>query len=200
MHWSWALNLFEHVWCDGEGAGHCWALRMVQQGQRTKSHHINSGFPQVVEMGLLKLDNAYKFPNVRCRGWACRTNLPSNTALRGFGFPQAGLITEACITDVAAQCGLSPEEVRLNQSHTQKTPTFQGRRATEGHSCWGGRGLLVLSDSPWVTQLTRDPKFRDPCSTQGASQKSWGQDKGGREWETSVILSTINKKFIKRFI
>ncbi|MBR6437562.1 MAG: molybdopterin-dependent oxidoreductase, partial [Bacteroidales bacterium] len=43
--------------------------------------------------------------------------LPSNTALRGFGFPQAGLITEACITEVAAKCGLPPEKVMLNLSH-----------------------------------------------------------------------------------
>lgn len=97
---------------------------MVQQGQRMRSHHINSGFLQVLEMGLLKMDNAYKFPNLRCRGWMCRTNLPSNTAFRGFGYPQAGLITEACITDVAAKCGLSPEKVRLNQPHIQKILTF----------------------------------------------------------------------------
>lgn len=67
-------------------------------------------------MGLLKMDNAYKFPNLRCRGRVCKTNLPSNTALRGFGFPQAGLITEACITEVAVQCGLSPEQVTLLES------------------------------------------------------------------------------------
>ncbi|XP_004628659.1 aldehyde oxidase 1 [Octodon degus] len=66
----------------------------------------------VVEMGLLKMENAYKLPNLRCRGRACRTNLPANTALRGFGFPQAGLITEACLVEVATKCGLSPEEVR----------------------------------------------------------------------------------------
>ena len=82
-----------------------------------QAHHVNSGFPQVIETGLQKLENTYKFPNLRCRGWVCRTNLPSNTALRGFGFPQAELITEACITEVAAKCGLPPEKVMLNLSH-----------------------------------------------------------------------------------
>ncbi|KAK1336525.1 hypothetical protein QTO34_002556 [Cnephaeus nilssonii] len=92
----------------------------------------------VVEMGLLKLDNAYKFPNVRCRGWACRTNLPSNTALRGFGFPQAGLITEACITDVAAQCGLSPEEVRTINMYKEMDQTHykQEINAKVLIQCW----------------------------------------------------------------
>ncbi|XP_066134993.1 aldehyde oxidase [Saccopteryx bilineata] len=80
-------------------------------------HYCNGGATLdesqfVLDIGLLKIDNAYKFPNLRCRGWVCRTNLPSNTALRGFGFPQAGLITESCITEVAAKCGLSPEQVR----------------------------------------------------------------------------------------
>lgn len=86
--------------------------------RRLRSSHIHSGFLQVLETGLLKVDNAYKFPNLRCRGRVCKTNLPSNTALRGFGFPQAGLITEACITEVAVQCGLSPEQVTLLESRT----------------------------------------------------------------------------------
>ena len=88
-------------------------ITQCEMQRRPRFAHIGSGFLQVIEMGLLKLDNAYKFPNLRCRGWACRTNLPSNTALRGFGFPQAGLVTEACITEVAIKCGLSPEQVTL---------------------------------------------------------------------------------------
>lgn len=92
----------------------------------------------VIEMGLLKLENAYKFPNLRCRGWACRTNLPSNTALRGFGFPQAGLITEACITEVAAKCGLPPEKVRTVNMYKEidQTPYKQEINAKNLIQCW----------------------------------------------------------------
>lgn len=65
-------------------------------------------------MGLLKMKNAYKFPNLCCRAWACRTNLPSNTALHGSGFPQAGLITGSYIMEVAARCGFAlPPKVML---------------------------------------------------------------------------------------
>ncbi|XP_040331733.1 aldehyde oxidase 2 [Herpailurus yagouaroundi] len=67
---------------------------------------------QVTEFLILKLENAYKIHNLRFRGRACMTNLPSNTAFRGFGFPQGTLITESCITAVAAKCGLLPEEIR----------------------------------------------------------------------------------------
>ncbi|XP_057614609.1 aldehyde oxidase 2 isoform X1 [Chionomys nivalis] len=66
----------------------------------------------VTEFLVLKLENAYKIRNLRLRGRACMTNLPSNTAFRGFGFPQGTLVTESCITAVAAKCGLPPEKIR----------------------------------------------------------------------------------------
>ncbi|XP_047400596.1 aldehyde oxidase 2 isoform X3 [Sciurus carolinensis] len=66
----------------------------------------------VTEFLILKLENAYKIHNLRFRGRACKTNLPSNTAFRGFGFPQGTLVTESCITAVAAKCGLPPEKIR----------------------------------------------------------------------------------------
>ncbi|XP_010615879.1 aldehyde oxidase 1-like isoform X1 [Fukomys damarensis] len=106
-------------------------------------HYSNGGHSLdeslfAIEMGLLKTENAYKFPSLRCRGRACRTNLPSNTALRGFGFPQAGFITESCIVEVAAECGLSPEEVREVNMYqgTEQTPYGQEIN-TEGLArCW----------------------------------------------------------------
>ncbi|XP_034864239.1 aldehyde oxidase [Mirounga leonina] len=92
----------------------------------------------VMEMGLLKMENAYKFPNLRCRAWVCRTNLPSNTALRGFGLPQAGLITESCITEVAARCGLAPEKVRMINMYKEidQTPYKQEINAKNLIQCW----------------------------------------------------------------
>uniref|UniRef100_A0A0D9REZ2 aldehyde oxidase n=1 Tax=Chlorocebus sabaeus TaxID=60711 RepID=A0A0D9REZ2_CHLSB len=66
----------------------------------------------VTEFLILKLENAYKIHNLRFQGRACMTNLPSNTAFRGFGFPQGALVTESCITAVAAKCGLPPEKIR----------------------------------------------------------------------------------------
>uniref|UniRef100_A0A8C9L858 Aldehyde oxidase n=1 Tax=Pavo cristatus TaxID=9049 RepID=A0A8C9L858_PAVCR len=58
------------------------------------------------------LDNAYNIPNLRVRGHACKTNLPSNTAFRGFGFPQAGLFVETCIVAVATKTELPHEKVK----------------------------------------------------------------------------------------
>ncbi|XP_037704740.1 aldehyde oxidase-like [Choloepus didactylus] len=99
----------------------------------------------VLEMGVLKMDNAYKFPNLRCWARACRTNLPSNTAFRGFGFPQAGLITESCITEVAAKCGLSPEKVRTINMYKEidQTPYKQEINTKSLIQCW--RECLAMS-------------------------------------------------------
>nr|XP_003925726.2 aldehyde oxidase isoform X3 [Saimiri boliviensis boliviensis] len=113
-------------------------------------HYSNAGTSLeeslfVIEMGLLKMDNAYKFPNLRCQGWACRTNLPSNTAFRGFGFPQAGLITESCIVEVAAKCGLSPEKVRMINMYKEidQTPYKQEINAKNLAQCW--RECMAMS-------------------------------------------------------
>uniref|UniRef100_A0A8C3E0C3 Aldehyde oxidase 1 n=1 Tax=Corvus moneduloides TaxID=1196302 RepID=A0A8C3E0C3_CORMO len=80
-------------------------------------YYINGGCTPdesvlVAEVSLLKMDNAYKIPNLRCWACVCKTNLPSNTAFRGFGFPQSGLVTETWITDVADKTGLLPEKIK----------------------------------------------------------------------------------------
>uniref|UniRef100_A0A8C8SZG8 Aldehyde oxidase 1 n=1 Tax=Pelusios castaneus TaxID=367368 RepID=A0A8C8SZG8_9SAUR len=54
----------------------------------------------------------------------CKTNLPSNTAFRGFGFPQSGLITESWMTSIAAKSGLSPEKVREINMYKETEQTF----------------------------------------------------------------------------
>lgn len=80
-------------------------------------YYANAGFsadesPLVAEKILLHMDNAYNIPNLRGRGAACRTNLPSNTAFRGFGVPQSLLVMENMITDVAMKLGLAVDQVR----------------------------------------------------------------------------------------
>lgn len=68
---------------------------------------------QVAEKILLHLDNIYNIPNLRGRSAACRTNLPSNTAFRGFGVPQGLLVLENMMNDVAMVLGCPADQVRL---------------------------------------------------------------------------------------
>ena len=42
----------------------------------------------VMERALTHVTNAYYVPNLSIKGRSCKTNLPSNTAFRGFGGPQ----------------------------------------------------------------------------------------------------------------
>jgi len=66
----------------------------------------------VMERSMLHAENAYFVPDIAIRGTVCRTNLPSNTAFRGFGGPQGVAAMEAAIEDVATSLGLDPLDVR----------------------------------------------------------------------------------------
>ncbi|HLT30330.1 MAG TPA: xanthine dehydrogenase molybdopterin binding subunit [Myxococcaceae bacterium] len=66
----------------------------------------------VLDRGLFHLDNAYFLPHVRCTGRVVKTNLPSNTAFRGFGGPQGIFVIEEILNRAAAQLGLDPVEIR----------------------------------------------------------------------------------------
>ncbi len=66
----------------------------------------------VLDRALFHLDNAYYIPALRFEGQICRTNLPSNTAFRGFGGPQGMVVVEDAMERAAEVLGLPPEEVR----------------------------------------------------------------------------------------
>jgi xanthine dehydrogenase large subunit len=66
----------------------------------------------ILDRALFHMDNAYFLPAVRLEGRACMTNLPSNTAFRGFGGPQGMLVIEEVMTRAAERLGLDPAEVR----------------------------------------------------------------------------------------
>jgi xanthine dehydrogenase large subunit len=79
--------------------------------------YSNGGFSAdlslaVMERTLLHAENAYYVPSVEFSGTVCRTNLPSNTAFRGFGGPQAVAAMENVIEEVAAHLGLDAYDVR----------------------------------------------------------------------------------------
>ncbi|XP_064419619.1 aldehyde oxidase isoform X3 [Latimeria chalumnae] len=89
----------------------------------------------VIEKSVLQFDNAYSIPNIRAQGYACKTNLPSNTAFRGFGFPQGSLVTENWITDVAAKVGFSSEKVREINMYKGVERTHY-KQEFDAHSLW----------------------------------------------------------------
>ena len=61
---------------------------------------------------MLHSDNAYFIPNVLIKGQVCRTNLPPNTALRGFGGPQGMANIENIMQEISITLGKDAFEVR----------------------------------------------------------------------------------------
>ncbi|KAM4711210.1 xanthine dehydrogenase/oxidase [Anableps anableps] len=92
----------------------------------------------IMERALFHMENSYRIPNVRGQGFLCRTNLPSNTAFRGFGGPQGMMVAENWITDVAHSLGRSPEEVRQLNLYLEgeSTPYNQILHGLTLDRCW----------------------------------------------------------------
>ncbi len=94
--------------------------------------------PAILDRTLFHATNSYFVPNVKAEAFSCRTNLPPNTAFRGFGGPQGMFVIESAIHDAARQLGVAPhliQEANLLQegdefSYGQKTEDC------EANHCW----------------------------------------------------------------
>ena len=69
----------------------------------------------ILDRCLFHLDNPYFIPELYFIGRVARTNLPSNTAFRGFGGPQGAVVIEEVMNRAAELLELEPAQVkRLN--------------------------------------------------------------------------------------
>jgi xanthine dehydrogenase large subunit len=68
--------------------------------------------PPVLERTLFHCTNSYFIPNVSATAYSCRTNLPPNTAFRGFGGPQGMFVIESAIAHAAERLGVSASEIQ----------------------------------------------------------------------------------------
>ncbi|XP_021109354.1 xanthine dehydrogenase/oxidase isoform X3 [Heterocephalus glaber] len=139
-------------------------------------HFSNSGntldlSESIMDRALFHMDNTYLIPNIRGTGRLCKTNLPSNTAFRGFGGPQGMLTAEYWMTEISVTCGLPPEEVRRKNMYQEGDLThfnqqleaftlprcwdeciasaqYHARRAEvdkfNKENCWKKRGLCII--------------------------------------------------------
>uniref|UniRef100_G3PRZ7 Xanthine dehydrogenase/oxidase n=1 Tax=Gasterosteus aculeatus TaxID=69293 RepID=G3PRZ7_GASAC len=100
-------------------------------------HSVDLSF-SVMERALFHMENSYSVANVRGRGYLCRTNLPSNTAFRGFGGPQGMMVAESWMNDVAQSLDRPAHEVRrLNlYMEGESTPYNQILDQLTLDRCW----------------------------------------------------------------
>lgn len=68
--------------------------------------------PAIMERTLFHATNSYFVPNVEVTAYSCKTNLPPNTAFRGFGGPQGMYVIEAAIAHAANELKISPREIQ----------------------------------------------------------------------------------------
>ena len=68
--------------------------------------------PAIAERTLFHATNSYFVENVKTTVYSCKTNLPPNTAFRGFGGPQGMFVIEAAIAKAAHEIGVTAKEIQ----------------------------------------------------------------------------------------
>ena len=93
--------------------------------------------PAVLERTLFHCTNSYFIPNVNAIAYSCRTNLPPNTAFRGFGGPQGVFVIEAAIANVAQQLGIPAHIIQhKNLIKTGDSFSFGQLAESEAENTW----------------------------------------------------------------
>ena len=92
----------------------------------------------ILERTLFHVTNSYFIPNVKVTAASCRTNLPPNTAFRGFGGPQAMFLIESAIFKAAAAIGLDPAVIQQKNLLSEGNQFPYGMRVKNCHAqtCW----------------------------------------------------------------
>ena len=68
--------------------------------------------PAIAERTLFHSTNSYYIPNVTTKVLSCKTNLPPNTAFRGFGGPQGMFVIESAIAKAAHEIGVPTRTIQ----------------------------------------------------------------------------------------
>ena len=99
--------------------------------------------PAVMERTLFHCTNSYFIPNVKATAYCCRTNLPPNTAFRGFGGPQGMFVIEAAIAKAAEQLNIPASEIQQkNLLQTGDEFPYGQKAESEANECWSKTNQL----------------------------------------------------------
>jgi xanthine dehydrogenase large subunit len=93
--------------------------------------------PAVLERTLFHCTNSYFIPNVTATAYSCRTNLPPNTAFRGFGGPQGMFVIEAAIAKAAESLDVPASTIQhKNLLKTNDEFPYGQKAFSEANECW----------------------------------------------------------------
>ena len=94
--------------------------------------------PAILERTLFHATNSYHIPHVKATAHSCKTNLPPNTAFRGFGGPQGMFVIEAAIDLAAKNLGIDASVIQRKNMMDNGTEFPYGQIVTEceAKNCW----------------------------------------------------------------
>jgi len=87
--------------------------------------------PAIAERTLFHATNSYYIPNVSSIVHSCKTNLPPNTAFRGFGGPQGMFVIESAIAKAADALGIDKRIIQERNLITENDEFSYGQIATK---------------------------------------------------------------------
>ncbi len=87
--------------------------------------------PAIAERTLFHATNSYYIPNVKTTVLSCKTNLPPNTAFRGFGGPQGMFVIESAIAKAAHIIGVEKERIQEANLLDENDTFSYGQIATQ---------------------------------------------------------------------
>lgn len=115
--------------------------------------HLDAGSSSDLTMAILRramfhVDNAYYIPNLRVIGNTWKTNLPSNTAMRGFGGPQGMAVIEDIIDRIARYLRKDALEIRKLNFYKQESEnlTHYGQKVENNRLQLLYDQLIISSD------------------------------------------------------
>jgi len=94
--------------------------------------------PAIAERTLFHATNSYFIPNVKTTVHSCKTNLPPNTAFRGFGGPQGKFVIESAIAKAADKLNIPAWEIQQANLLQENDQFYYGQMATqvEARNTW----------------------------------------------------------------
>ena len=112
--------------------------------------------PAIAERTLFHATNSYFVPNVTTKVLSCKTNLPPNTAFRGFGGPQGMFVIESAIAKAAHEIGVHPRQIQEANLLDENDTFSYGQIATkvEAKNTWNSAKKLF--DSEALEQVVAD--------------------------------------------
>jgi xanthine dehydrogenase large subunit len=94
--------------------------------------------PAILERTLFHATNSYNIPHVKVTAHSCKTNLPPNTAFRGFGGPQGMFVIEAAIDMAAKALKIDPDILQRKNmmDNGDEFPYGQIVQECQSKNCW----------------------------------------------------------------